>query len=93
MYVDFASHWYKSPSGTFIDFQCASPSKTSPYCFRYISVATDSRTVDSISCGVGQISRKNTGLPSEPLPSASVVRSRSMRPASAYATTSGGDAR
>ena len=39
------------------------------------------------------MSRRNTGLPSLPLPSGSVVKSMLARPAIAYATTSGGEAR
>src|SRR5580693_351136 len=93
MYVDFGSQRYKSPSGTGMDFQCASPSNTLAYSFAYISLVTESRTVDSISCGVGQISRRYTGFPEESEPSDSVVKSISMRPARAYATTSGGDAK
>ena len=41
----------------------------------------------------GQMSARKTGSPSDPVPSGSVVRSRSIVPASAYATTSGGLAR
>ncbi len=47
----------------------------------------------SISCEDGQMSVRWTGVPSEPMPSGSVVMSMSIEPASAYATTSGGDAR
>ena len=65
MYVEFASHLYKSPSGTCMPFQWASPSKTSLYSLRYCSVVTEARTVASTSCGVGQISRRYTGLPLE----------------------------
>ena len=39
------------------------------------------------------MSASMTGDPSVPVPSGSVVRSMSTRPASAYATTSGGEAR
>ena len=59
------------------------PGNTSPYSLWYIAVVTFARTVDSISCGEGQISRKNTGLPALSLPSGSVAMSKSMRPASA----------
>ena len=50
-------------------------------------------TTSWISCGDGQMSARYTGSPSEPVPSGSVVMSLSIDPASAYATTSGGDAR
>ena len=46
----------------------------------------------ALPSGDGQMSRRNTG-PSVPMPSGSVAKSMSIRPASAYATTSGGDAR
>ena len=46
-----------------------------------------------ISSEVGQSSWRKTSLPSGSWPIGSVVRSRSIRPASAYATTSGGEAR
>jgi len=58
MYVEFASHLYRSPSGMGMAFQRASPSKTSLYTLRYCAVETAARTVDSTSCAVGQISRK-----------------------------------
>src|SRR5438093_13219138 len=45
------------------------------------------------SPGAGQISRRYTGAPSRSRPTGSVVRSTSTVPASAYATTSGGEAR
>ena len=45
------------------------------------------------SCGEGQMSCRYTGLPAGSMPSGSVVRSMSMVPAIAYATTSGGEAR
>ena len=48
---------------------------------------------DRISSGDGQMSASITGRPSDPVPSGSVVRSTSTRPASANATTSGGEAR
>jgi hypothetical protein len=59
-----------------------------------VQVAADGgATVSVTSSALGQMSVRNTGLPSCPVPSESVVRSMSRRPASAYATTSGGDAR
>src|SRR6266571_2088099 len=50
---------------------------------RYISVVTALRTVSSTSLGVGQISRRYTGLPLRSLPRESVAISKSIRPASA----------
>ena len=47
----------------------------------------------SISSLLGQMSRRNTGLPFLSTPSGSVVRSIAAVPASAKATTSGGEAR
>jgi len=52
----------------------------------------DSLITAAISCDVGQMSFRYTG-PSLPVPTGSVVRSRSTVPAIAYATTSGGEAR
>ena len=45
------------------------------------------------SAGLGQMSASMTGRPSSPMPSGSLVRSTSTRPANANATTSGGEAR
>ncbi len=50
-------------------------------------------TVARTSSSPGQMSFRKTGLPSVPLPIGSVARSRSTRPASAYATHRGGEAR
>ena len=49
--------------------------------------------VSSTSWRVGQMSRRKTGVPAASSPIGSVVGSKSMRPASAYATTNGGEAR
>ena len=50
--------------------------------------------VSCTSAGDGQMSRQEDGLAAaRSWPSGSVVRSMSIRPASAYATTSGGEAR
>jgi len=54
---------------------------------------SDRAIVSATSRGVGQISERKTGRPFRSTPSGSVVRSRSISPASAYATTSGGEAR
>jgi len=53
---------------------------------------TEPVVIASISASVGQMSLRNTLLPALSVPSGSVVRSMSMRPAIAYATTSGGEA-
>src|ERR1700740_3794499 len=75
MYVDLWSHAYRSPEGTFSPCQRESPWKTSPYSLWNISVETFARTVDSISCGEGQMSRRKTGLPLLSFPSGSGARS------------------
>jgi hypothetical protein len=49
--------------------------------------------VSAISFCVGHTSLRNTGLPSVPVPRGSRSKSTSTLPASAYATTSGGEAR
>ena len=49
--------------------------------------------VASTSCGDGQISRRNTSLPSVSFPSGWDSKSKSIVPANAYAMTSGGEAR
>src|SRR5260370_39849717 len=92
MYVDLGSHLYRSPCGMCIPFQCASPSYTSLYCFVYMLVETAARTVVSISCGVGQISLRKTGLPDLSTPSGPRVRSRSLPAAGAVATARRGAA-
>jgi hypothetical protein len=58
-----------------------------------ISLAIAESMTSSISCAEGQMSLRNTSLPSGSLPNGSVVMSTSIEPARAYATTSGGDAR
>src|SRR5688500_20144112 len=70
----------------------SSPTNTFAYCLRNMSHFTERRISCSTSAGGGQMSRRKTG-PAEPTPNGSVLRSMSMRPARAYATTSGGDAR
>ena len=49
--------------------------------------------VSAHATGFGQMSARKTGRPSEPVPRGSLVRSMSIRPARAKATTSGGEAR
>ena len=72
--------------------QRSSPSKIRPYSSENCSEVIAAPTASTISSGAGQRSRRWTG-PSGPVPIGSVVRSTSTRPASAYATTSGGEAR
>src|ERR1700678_83825 len=55
--------------------------------------STDAATVLATSCALGHTSLRYTGLPSLPVPRGSVVISTSRLPASAYATTRGGEAR
>ena len=50
-------------------------------------------TTSATSAGDGQSSLSMTGLPSASVPMGSRVRSQVVLPASAYATTSGGEAR
>src|SRR3954463_9279297 len=91
-YVESTSHAYRSPSGTGRLRQLSSPWKTFEYCALNISAFTERRISSSTSFGAGQMSRRKTG-PSLPTPTGSVLKSMSILPASAYATTSGGDAR
>ena len=58
-----------------------------------ISGLSDAATASEISDVVGQMSFKNPGAPAVSVPSGSVVRSMSIRPAMAYATTNIGDAK
>src|SRR6202161_29631 len=55
--------------------------------------STEAPTVCATSAALGQMSLRYTGLPFLSLPRGSVVMSISRFPASAYATTSGGEAR
>src|SRR5271167_1324098 len=55
--------------------------------------STDAAIAAATSAALGQISLRYTGLPSRPFPSGSVLTSISRLPASAYATTNGGEAR
>src|SRR5436853_3504479 len=92
-YVELASHANMAPVGDGIVFQYLSPSKILPYSVAYISSVIDDSMSALTSSGVGQMSLRKTGLPSLPLPIGSSSRSMCTVPASAYATTSGGDAR
>jgi hypothetical protein len=58
-----------------------------------ISGLIDCATALATSWLVGQMSRRNTGLPAVSVPSGSLCRSMSTRPAMAKATTRGGDIR
>src|SRR6185503_11903734 len=80
-YVELGSQAYVSPVGTSSVCHCASPLKTSAYCVLKNSLLTLRMISSCTSCGVGQMSRRNTG-PSFPTPIGSRVRSRSIRPAS-----------
>src|SRR5208282_1964160 len=55
--------------------------------------STEPAIASATSAALGQMSLRYTGLPSRPFPSGSVVMSIFRLPASAYATTSGGEAR
>src|SRR5271166_78231 len=92
-YVDAGSHAKRSPGGTSSDFQRSSPPNASAYWRRNIASATHRATVSLISAELGQMSRRYTGAPELSRPSGSPYRSISILPASAYATTSGGEAR
>ncbi len=92
-YVDSGSHSKMSPSGVGSDRHVSSPANTLAYSRVNISLASADATTSWISCGVGQISLRYTGWPDGSVPSGSRVMSTSMLPASAYATTSGGEAR
>src|ERR1051326_285429 len=91
--VDIAGARALALLGDSITTDHISPLNTSAYWRRNMSDVTAFSIVSWISRSVGQISRSSTGLPSLSVPSGSVVRSTVMRPASAYATTSGGEAR
>ena len=58
-----------------------------------MSAEMEEPITSSTSAWLGQMSRRKTSLPDSSWPRGSVVRSMSIVPASAYATTSGGLAR
>jgi len=64
-----------------------------PSYFSRFTASSKAGITRSISDGDGQMSRTKTSLPSVSWPSGSLKRSTSMEPASAYATTRGGEAR
>ncbi len=82
-----------SPEGTESFRHSSSPSYTAPYSFSNIPRSTLFAMASVTSARVGHTSLRKTGFPSLPVPSGSAYGSKSMVPASAYATTSGGDAR
>ena len=92
-YVEEPSQRYVRPFGILRACQLLSPSKTSPYAFLKCAGFTAVRIASWTSSGVGQMSLRYTGAPLRSVPSGSFVRSLSISPASAYATTSGGEAR
>jgi hypothetical protein len=72
---------------------CSSPSKTFAYCRWNISGRTDWRmTVLDLRLRRPDVAQEDAG-PSRPVPMGSLYGSKSIRPAMAYATTSGGEAR
>jgi hypothetical protein len=91
-YVESGSHANSSDSGAGSAFHSSSPSNTLAYVRANMSPWIAVASVSWISVLDGQTSRRKTG-PSAPSPSGSVSTSKSIRPASAYATTSGGEAR
>src|SRR3954466_11488879 len=82
-----------SPVGTWRDFHRSSPANTSAYDDEKPPLSTAEAMTSWTSLGDGQISARKTSLPSVSCPIGSSSRLTSMVPASAYATTSGGDAR
>ncbi|MNC85401.1 hypothetical protein D3C83_09970 [compost metagenome] len=68
---------------------CFAPDR-SPYSRRKFWALLAKRSTPATSASLGQISRRNTGLPSFPVPIGSRAMSVSTVPASANATTSGG---
>src|SRR5262249_30650334 len=92
-YVDPGSHANSSPSGTGSERQVSSPVNTSAYVSANCSARTEDAIVSLTSPAFGQMSWRKTSSPSGVVPSGSLSKSMSIRPASEYATTSGGDAR
>src|SRR5206468_12282012 len=92
-YVDAGSHWKIGPVGADMVFQCSSPSKMREYSRLNISCFTPLWMTALTSSCYGQSSDIITGLPSRSVPIGSLLRSICTVPASAYATTSGGEAR
>ncbi len=70
-----------SPVGVGSDCQASSPANTSAYREANISASIDASITDWTSAGDGQMSLRYTGAPDGSVPSGSVVRSTSIRPA------------
>src|SRR5438132_13217935 len=92
-YVELGSQSYERPVGDGIVFQKRSPSKILAYSVAYISCVIALPTTAFTSSGVGQRSFRNTGWPCLSFPIGWSCRSIWTVPASANATTSGGEAR
>src|SRR6266567_1389170 len=92
-YVEPESHWKIGPVGADIVFQCSSPSKIREYSRLNISCFTHLWMTELTSSCDGQSSDSITCLPSRSVPIGSLLRSICTVPASANATTSGGEAR
>ena len=93
MYVLLVSQQYTSPTEEGISFHAGFCAAKSLYNARKISGLSALFIASRISRIVGHKSRKYTSRPVLSLAMGSVVRSMSTRPASANATTSGGDIR
>lgn len=91
--MDSASHSNVAPVGVGSERQRSSPSKTPAYWCVNMPVSMELSIVDWTSSASGQMSLRNTSLPSVSVPSASESKSKFIDPASAYAITSGGLAR
>ena len=81
--MDLASQAKVSPVGVLSDCQRSSPSNTPAYCLVNIPELIEESMVSCTSAGVGQMSFRYTSEPSEPVPSESFSKSKSIVPASA----------
>ena len=81
-YVDSASHSNTSPVGVGSVRQRSSPSNTLAYWWVNMSLLIDESIVACTSAASGQMSLRNTSLPSWSLPSGSVSKSKFIEPAS-----------
>ena len=72
-----------SPAGTGRDRHRSSPANTCAYSRVYMSGRRQEAMTSPVSACDGQMSRSQTGRPSLPVPSGSLVRSVSMVPARA----------
>jgi hypothetical protein len=82
-YVESGSHAKSCPVGASMRRQWSSPSQTRAYSWSYRSGVIACSMTALTSSAVGQMSRRYTGSPSEPVPSGSVSRSTSIVPARA----------